>query len=239
MTGLLEAVAALLEARGIELSTWALGWARVLPLVTILPAFGARLLPPVGRVVLGLVLGLLIAPALPALPASNETWPLRLITEVLRGLPVALGASALLWAASMAGGVSDELRGGGQLARISMLEPDSSALGALFGLFAALGFLSLGGVTAALERLVAPSHPANLPLAAVSDLVASVEIALSLAAPLIALVIVVEVAGALMARAASPAHIVVLLAPLRALAVLVGLALALDGMFNWLLELLS
>ena len=236
----MQAVAQLLEARGVDLATWALGWARVMPFVTLVPAFGARLLPPVGRVVLGLTLGLLIAPALPAVHAAGNAWPLQLLLEALRGLPVALGSSALLWAASMAGGLGDELRGGGQLSRIPMLEANTSALGALFGLFAALGFLRLGGVTTALEHLIStPDDLGHGTLAAVSDLVGSIEIALSLAAPLLGLVIVVEVAGALIARAASPAHIRALLAPIRAFAVLFGLAVALEGMFRWLLELLS
>jgi type III secretory pathway component EscT len=239
MSGLLQAVVTLLEAQGVDLTAWALGWARVLPLVTLLPAFGARLLPPVGRVVLGLALGSLLAPALPAAATlTGNAWPLQLLLEALRGLPIALGASALLWAASMAGGLGDELRSS-QVARISMLEPDTPALGVLFGLFAAIGFLSLGGVTTALEHLlVAPGDLGHWTLSAVSDLVGSVEIALALAAPLLGLVIVVEVAGALIARAASPAHIQALLAPLRAFAILFGLALALEGMFHWLLELL-
>lgn len=239
MIGLLEAVADLLATRGVDLSAWARGWARVMPFVTLVPAFGARLLPPVGRVVLALCLGLLIAPALPVAGTANDAWPLELLLEALHGLPIALGASALLWAASMAGSLGEEL-GGYRLARVGLLETDSSALGALFGLFAAIGFLSLGGVTTTLEHLLLPRGAASsLVLGAVQALVGSVEIALSLAAPLLGLVILVEVAGSLIARAASPAHIQALLAPLRALAVLLGLALALDGMFRWLFELLS
>jgi type III secretion protein T len=238
MSGLLEAVADLLATRGVDLSAWARGWARVMPFVTLVPAFGARLLPPVGRVVLALVLGLLIAPALPVGGAASNAWPLELLLEALYGLPIALGASALLWAASMAGSLGEEL-GGYRLARVGLLETDSSAFGALFGLFAAVGFLSVGGVTTTLEHLVRPRGESNVVLGAVQALVGSVEIALSLAAPLLGLVILVEVAGSLIARAAAPAHIQALLAPLRALAVLLGLALALDGMFQWLFELLS
>jgi type III secretory pathway component EscT len=196
-------------------------------------------LPAVGRVVLGLSLAFVIAPAIAPVPASGASWPLALFLEALEGLPVALGAAALLWAASMAGGLADELRGAGQSARLSMLEPDTPALGVLFGLFAALGFISLGGVSRTLEHLLVAPLEESWALGAMRDLVGSVEIALALAAPVLGLVIVAEVAGALVARAATPAHIRPLLAPLRALVVLFGLALALDGMFRWLLDVLA
>jgi flagellar biosynthesis protein FliR len=237
--GLLDAIVALLEANAVRVEGWALGFARVFPLVILLPAVGARLLPPVGRVVLGLAFGLVIAPAIEPVQAPLS-WPLALLTEVLAGLPVALGASALLWAASMAGGLADELRGGGQSSRLSILENDTPAIGVLFGLFSAAGFIAVGGVGRVLEHLMASRlELAAWQLRAVRDLVGAIEIALSLAAPLLALVVLVEVAGALLARAASPAHIRVLLAPLRAFAVLVGLALALEAMFRALLERLG
>jgi len=239
LTGLLDAIVELLEARSVDLEAWALAWARVLPFVMVVPAFGARLLPGVARVVLGLSLAFVIAPSVTPVATSGVAWPFALVTEALRGLPVALGAAALMWAASMAGGLADELRGAGQSARLSMLEPETPALGVLFGLFAALGFISLGGVSRTLEHLLtAPLHE-SWALGAVRDLVGSAEIAVALAAPVLGLVVVAEVAGALVARSATPAHIRPLLAPLRALFVLFGLALALDGMFRWLLDVLA
>lgn len=237
MPGVVESVVLLLEENAIDLSAWALGVARVTPMVVLLPALGARLLPQVGRLSLGLSLGLVLAPAVgPA--AAGSSWPLALVRELLSGLPVALGASALLWAASMAGGLADELRGGGQSTQVALLEPQAPVMGALFGLFAAAGFVAVGGVTRVLESLLVPREElGQWPLRAMRDLVASIEVALSLAAPLLVLVVLVEVAGALLARAASPAHVRVLLAPLRAFAVLLGLALALDPLFRALLEL--
>jgi type III secretory pathway component EscT len=237
VSGLLDAIVALLESRSIDLSAWALGVARVMPLVVLLPAFGARLLPQTARLVLGLALGLVIAPAVGPVPVG-PSWPLAMVREVLFGLPVALGASALLWAALMAGGLADELRGGGQTSQLAMFESQGTALSALFGLFAAAGFIAVGGVSRVLEYLLESREALEgWPLRAARDLVASIDIALSLAAPLLALVILIEVAGALLARAAAPAHIRVLVAPLRALAVLVGLGLSLDAMFRALLGL--
>lgn len=239
MEGLLAALVEVLEAGQLDLAAWALGWARVMPLVTLLPAFGGRLLPPVARAVLALALAFTLAPTIHPVAVIGNSWPLQLLNEALIGLPVALGASSLLWAASMAGGLIDELRGAGELSNVSMLEPSNPALGALFGLFAALGFLSLGGVSRTVEHLMAPAPGEQWLLRAVSDLAGSVGIALSLAAPILGLVIIVEVASSLIARAASPAHIRVLLGPLRALAVLVGLSWSLDAMFRWLLDRLS
>ena len=43
--GLLESVAQLLGAEGVDLGAWGLAWARVAPAVGIVPAFGLRALP--------------------------------------------------------------------------------------------------------------------------------------------------------------------------------------------------
>ena len=61
-----------------------------------------------------------------------------------------------------------------------------------------------------------------------SDLVSGITIALSLGAPLLAASIVVEIAGALIARSAAPAHVHALLSPLRALGILAVAAIAFD-----------
>jgi hypothetical protein len=52
-------------------------------------------------------------------------------------------------------------------------------------------------------------------------------------------VVVFEIAGALVARAASPAHIRPVLDPLRALLILVVLAFSLDGMLELMAGLLA
>jgi flagellar biosynthesis protein FliR len=67
-------------------------------------------------------------------------------------------------------------------------------------------------------------------LAAVKDLTAGITLAVAIAGPLLAASVVIEVAGALVARAASPAQLHLLLAPLRALGLLVMLALSLERM---------
>jgi len=43
-SGLLESLARLLEQNGIDLAAWGLAWARVAPLLAVVPAFGLRAL---------------------------------------------------------------------------------------------------------------------------------------------------------------------------------------------------
>jgi type III secretory pathway component EscT len=71
-------------------------------------------------------------------------------------------------------------------------------------------------------------------LAAVSDISAGITLAVALAGPLLAASVVIEVAGALIARAASPAQVHLLLAPLRALTLLFVLAFSFDRMATFL-----
>src|SRR4051812_24255000 len=101
--GLLQAVADAFEAGGIDLAAWALAWARVAPVVTLVPALGLRSLPPAVRAAAALVLSAVIVPALHPLAHGAAPFPLLVVTEVARGLPVALSAAIPLWAATMVG----------------------------------------------------------------------------------------------------------------------------------------
>jgi type III secretory pathway component EscT len=71
---------------------------------------------------------------------------------------------------------------------------------------------------------MAELHPV---LRASEDIAGGITIAVALGAPLLAASVVIEVAGALIARAATPAQLHLLLAPLRALALLAILGLVL------------
>src|SRR3954463_9914213 len=107
--GLLETVADAFEAGGIDLEAWALAWARVAPVVTLVPALGLRSLPPAVRAAAALLLSAIIVPALHPLSRGAAPFPLLILTEVARGLPVAISAAIPLWAATMVGGVIDAL----------------------------------------------------------------------------------------------------------------------------------
>jgi flagellar biosynthesis protein FliR len=237
-SGLLSAVVDQLEAAGISLEAWALAWARLSPSLALIPAFGARLVPPAGKAVLGLALGFVVAPALVPGMDTSQHWALGLLLEAARGLPIALSAAALLWAASMAGGLAEDLRGGGP-ARVGLLEPDTPGLSALFGLFAAACFLKLGGAQHLAAQLSAPTLAWDTPLlGAIFTLVGALNIAVALAAPLLVSVVVWEVAAGLIARAATPAYIQMTLAPARALVVLIAAALSLQAVFELIVQLI-
>lgn len=224
----------LLAQLGLSWQQALLAWARILPLVTIVPAFGSRLMPAPARAIFGLGLAFLLLPTVSHLMPARADLPLGFLRELFRGLPIALASGALLWAAMMAGGLIDDLRGASQ--QQSNVFPDArTPLSTLLGLFATAAFLELGGVESAVSSLVNDSNDAHPLLGAVRELVGALHITFALCAPILCVSVVWEVASALIARAASPAHVQSLLAPLRALVVLGAFAVVLPA----LLELLQ
>jgi len=219
-----------LAALGGDLRGWALAWARVTPALTVLPAFGLNALPVQTRAALGLALAVSIAPSLRPSELSAP-FAAALLLEAARGLPVALAASGALWAAGMAGGLSDNLRGARESQALPIVDEDSSPLGALLSLLVALLFLEAGGaarVAAALSSEIGISQGTLWHVAL--GLTHSIELALAVAAPVVAVSIVLELANALVARSATPAHVVSLLAPLRSIFILGAFALLFERM---------
>jgi len=223
-----------LSALGVDLRGWALAWARVTPALTLLPAFGLNALPAQTRAALGLALAVSIAPSLQ--PAQlSAPFGVALLFEAARGLPVALAASGALWAAGMAGGLTDNIRGARETQALPVIDEETSPLGALLSLFVALIFLEGGGaarVAAALSNNPTVSHGTIWQVA--FGLTHAIELALAVAAPVVALSIVLELANALIARSATPAHVVALLAPLRSILILVAFALLFERMASLL-----
>lgn len=228
---------------GLDLQSLALAWARLLPTLVFVPAFGAKVLPRASITVLGLGLGIVMAPSLAVSLqgepiGSGAEFVLLLLAQVAAGLPLALSSAALLWAAMMAGGLIDDLRGS-QASGPAIFNEASTPIGTLFGLFVALAFLQLGGADHVLSGLVSlPPRGSGLGpevlLPVVGRLVSALGVALALATPILTAVIVWEVAAALIARAATPAHVQSVVAPLRAMVLLSVLALSIDGMFGFL-----
>jgi flagellar biosynthesis protein FliR len=219
---------------GVDLRGWALAWARVTPALTVLPAFGLNALPVQTRAVLGLALAISVAPSLR--PAElTAPFAVALLFEAARGLPVALAASGALWAAGMAGGLTDNLRGARETQALPIVDEGTSPLGALLQLLVALIFLEGGGaarVAAALSESQTVSHGTLWQVSL--GLTHAVELALAVAAPVVAVAIVLELASALIARSATPAHVVALLAPLRSILILVAFGLLFERMASLL-----
>jgi flagellar biosynthetic protein FliR len=213
-----------------ELEAIGLAWARVMPTVALVPAFGLRALPTAGRGVLGLAIAAGIYPALAPIAAAHPGWPWLVLAleQIVLGLPVALAAAIPLWAATMAGGLVDSLRGAQDGAGSPVVEGRASSFGVLLSIFASAVFLATGGparTAAALAVYELPAHPL---LAASHDLVAGITLAVAIGGPVLAASLVLEVAFALVARAASPAQVHALFAPVRALGLLAVVALVLE-----------
>ncbi len=228
-SGLLAELARASTDAGVDLGGLGLAWARVAPTIALVPAFGLKAQSAPARGVLALALAGAIFPSVRPAPLGEGAWPLLLLEQVLLGLPLALAAAVPLWAATMAGGMIDNLRGSQHEVQLPIVEGRASSLGVMLSLFASAVFLSTGGPARLAESLARASTFGSSPLLeAATSLTAGIGVAVGIGAPLLAGSVVVEVAFALVARAASPAQIHALLAPIRALGLLAIMALVLD-----------
>lgn len=219
----------------------ALGAARAVPIVWLVPAFGGRDLPIAVRLGMGLVLASLGLPhllpgaAAGALAASGPlAWLLVAAREALIGAAVGLVVSFIFRAAEAAGGLADVLRGA-SLGEI--LSPASgtrtSPIGALYLLAATVIFLELGGLgrlAGALARsyealpigggasagvsVATVRSAAGLVLSASAKLIES---AIGLAAPVIVALLLADVALGFVGRITPAAPIYFVAMPLKAL----------------------
>lgn len=233
---LLDALTAAFAASGVDPRAWALGFARAVPAVALVPAFGLTGVPPETRLALGLALGLCIAPALSATAHHDGSLLVALGGELWVGLPVALVAGLVVHMAAMAGGLVDDLRGGRESVSLPVLPEASPPIAALFALFASVAFLESGGAARVAAALSSPLLPARFAWpAVVAAFSASIEVAFAIAAPLAVACVLLEAGSALIARAASPAFIAPVLAPLKSVLLLGVLALV----FERIAELLA
>jgi type III secretory pathway component EscT len=230
MPSLIGTVVDTFSRAGIDLAPLGLAWARTMPAVTIVPAFGLRALPAPARAVLGLTFAACIFPAIAPIDARAAVpWPILALGEVARGLPVAIAAAVPLWAATVAGGVADALRGSQETPSAPTVEGPATPIGVALSMLASAIFLATGGPARVVAALSQPAAGAAHPvLAAVDDLVGGITLAVALGGPLLAAAVVIEVAGAIIARAASPAQVQTLIAPLRALATLAVMGVVLQ-----------
>lgn len=226
---ILDALTGAFTAAGVDPRAWALGFARAIPTVTLVPAFGLSAVPAQTRLVLGLSLGLCIAPALAARTDSSGIFVVAMGREAFAGLPVAMMAALAMYVATMAGGLIDDLRGGRESVSLPVLPEQLPPVSVLFGLLASLAFLELGGAGRVVSALASPVLAARFSwLSVVQAFAGSVDLAFAIAAPLAVACVLLEAASALIARAATPAFIGPVLAPLKSVALLGVLALVLE-----------
>lgn len=236
MAGIAEWLDVWRKLTGEDPVAWVLGWARAMPILVIVPAFGLGGVAAPIRVALGLGIAGAIAPALRGVATDGVPLWFAVAREASSTLPLALGTAAMLWAAVMAGGLVDNLRGARENVELPVLDEPGTAFGAFFGLLVALAFLETGGAARIAAALAEPRLHTSFAIAA-ERLAASAGIAVAIAAPLVAGSILLELTGAFVARAASPAYVAPLIAPVRSLGMLFVVWLALDRVVELLVVL--
>ncbi|MGH7284206.1 MAG: flagellar biosynthetic protein FliR [Polyangiaceae bacterium] len=228
--GIIEASQIVANARGVDLAALGVAWARALPTVILVPAFGLRALPMPLRAILGAVIAIAIFPAMIPLAASRAGEPPVLLAfeQIVAGTPIALATAIPLWAATMAGGAIDTARGADRRKDFPVIEKGSTELGVFFSLLASSIFLSTGGPARVANGLIS-AHLSDHPLvAAANDLSAGITASIAIAAPILVASIAIEVGVALSSRMASPLPIAQAMAPARTMAIFVMLALVLE-----------
>ena len=233
---LVEAVARELSLSGIDPAAWALGWARLVPSLVLVPAFGLRALPVFAQVLFALILAACVAPALGPLTSTEQPWFVAMLVQLASGLPVAVSAAVTLWAATMAGNLLDQLRGATQMqATFVSVEGPATPFGILLSLGAAIAFLRLGGPARLAEALSVTVLATEQSIRGVAMALAQgIQIAVLISAPFIAAMLFFELVQILISRATSPANVAPSLAPVRSIALLAIAALLLDRLLEGL-----
>jgi flagellar biosynthetic protein FliR len=200
--------------------------ARPSMLVMIAPTFGGRSAPPYVRVGLALLLAVLALPLVPV-PAVPSLAALGVIVarELAIGLALGLSVTALLAGAELGGHLASSQL---MLSYGSVIDPQGGArntlLATLYGNLALLTFFVINGHHMLLRGLAASYEALPIGTGAIAEsLGGSVmrmlgvvfEFGLRLAAPLIVVMLVVELATGLAAKAAPALNLMVVATPIR------------------------
>lgn len=223
LDGVLAVLAELGLSRG-DLAAFVLGWARALPTVILVPAFGLWLLPLSVRALLGASLAVCLAGAMGGDPSvAPASIALAAAHEIVIGVPIAVVASASVWAAVVLGGLADQASGTVSRARAPAFP---GPLSFLLGLAACVAFLEAWGVERLVESLSSPGATTAL-----GALTAGLDIGITVAVPILVVAFLVD-AALLLAMREAPSLRGLPTSPLRAAAVLVVLAALLDGVLE-------
>jgi len=207
-----------------EINTWiaALLWplSRILGLIAAAPLFGNAGVPLRVKVLLGVFLALVIAPLVPALPAVDPTsWAglLILVKEMIIGLAMGFAMRLVFAAVEYAGEVASQTMG---LGFAVFFDPStrgrSSAVSQFMALVATMAFLAVNGHLVLLEALAESfitmpitetpfSSNAALELVRWGGRIFSA--GLQIAMPIIAALLITQVALGILTRAAPQLNI--------------------------------
>jgi type III secretory pathway component EscT len=218
---LTELVSAAL-VRADDLERLARGWARAAPLVALVPAFGLKALPAPARGTLGVVFGLAVMSQMPALSAVEKQtpWALVLGLEVLSGIPLAIATAVPLWAATSAGGLIGSLYAERDALDVQVVPFRTGPTGVLFSLLSSFLFLASGGAARCAAALGSTTLSGNVLATSAARIAAGIALSVHMAAPILVSAVFLDTFGALLSRAATPAHIQTAVTPLKTLGLL-------------------
>lgn len=218
-------VQALREA-GIDAGALAVAWARFIPVVLIVPAFGMAGLGGGLRWAIALLVGASLCPvSLGSLRAAPQDSALAraLLESLASGTFVAFAAAAPLWAATMAGSLFDSAW------RLSPERP--GAFSTLLTLLSTAIFFATGAPARIAGAVTAPSPPGILD-AAVLQVMHGIDIAVAIGAPILFASLAIDTITVAVTRAAGPSWAGAVSLPIRALGLLL-LAAALMERVTW------
>ncbi|CAN7162673.1 flagellar biosynthetic protein FliR [Pseudoduganella sp. LjRoot289] len=202
-----------------DINTWiaSLLWplTRILGLISAAPVFGNRSVPTTVKMALGVLLAMIIAPTVPAIPAADPmsyAGLLILAQEMLIGLAMGFTIRVVFAAVEMAGEISSLTMG---LGFATFFDPNtqgrSSAISQFLALIATLAFLSVNGhlvLLSALAESFSTLPVSGLPVSGggfkhVADWGARIFSAgMQLALPIVAALLITNVALGILTRAA-------------------------------------
>ncbi len=214
----------MLTLTSIEMNTWiaALLWplTRILGLIAAAPLFGNPSFPRSAKVGLGVLLAMIIAPTVPALPAADPLSMagfLILLQEMLIGLAMGFSMRIVFAAIEMAGEVASMTMG---LGFATVFDPmsrgRSSAVSQFIALVGTLTFLSVNGHLVLLEVLAesfislpiaATPMSAAMPYQLVKWGATIFTVGLQLSLPIVAALLITTVALGILTRAAPQLNI--------------------------------
>jgi flagellar biosynthetic protein FliR len=208
----------------LQMNTWiaALLWplTRILGLITAAPLFGHASVPVTIKIALGILLASIIAPAIPALPAADPmSWAglLILLQELLIGLAMGFSMRLVFAAIEFAGEVASMTMG---LGFATFFDPNShgrsSAISQFMALVATMAFLAvnahlvlLSALAESFVTLPISAHPISLgaPLELVRWGSRIFSAGLQLSLPIVAALLITNVALGVLTRAAPQLNI--------------------------------
>jgi flagellar biosynthetic protein FliR len=206
-------------------------------LVVAAPMFGATFVPAPVRIALGLLLGVLVAPLVspPAVTGAPASIAAVVVSEAVIGVALGMGVRLIVAAAELAGHLVGFQMG---LSYAALIDPQSGVrnnmIAALYANLAIMTFLGIDGHHSILRALAASYE--TLPIGGIQasgglgTLVAQMlglvfVTGVRLAAPVVTVLLIVELALGLVSRAAPSLNLMVVGAPVRLLAGLAALAL--------------